>query len=175
MLLFSLVQIWMPKPHHTRETQSHVNMVPWLPFCLSVTCLEATILWRHNEHDGISNYQHLGCLLNRLFSADQWKQRSASLAFVRESTSDLHVDSPHKGPVTRKSFHLMTSSWADSKESDFSYAVQKRNNPCAYLLTQIAMFLRPTWGPTGSCRPQMGPTLAPMNLAIREVVECIRW
>ena len=25
-----------------------------------------------------------------------------------------------------------------------------------------------TWGPPGSCRPQMGPMLAPMNLAIRE-------
>ena len=37
-------------------------------------------------------------------------QSSASLAFVR----GIHwwpVNSPHKGPVTRKCFHLMTSSW----------------------------------------------------------------
>ena len=37
-------------------------------------------------------------------------QSSASLAFVWE----IHrrpVNSPHKGPVTRKCFHLMTSSW----------------------------------------------------------------
>ena len=43
--------------------------------------------------------------------ADQGKyQRSASLASVR----GIHrwpADSPHKGSVTRKSFHLMTSSW----------------------------------------------------------------
>ena len=43
--------------------------------------------------------------------ADQRKhQSSASLAFVR----GIHrspVNSPRKGPVTRKSFHLMTSSW----------------------------------------------------------------
>ena len=43
--------------------------------------------------------------------ADQRKhQSSASLAFVR----GIHrwpVNSPHKGPVTRKCFHLMTSSW----------------------------------------------------------------
>ena len=43
-------------------------------------------------------------------SADQRKhQSSASLAFVR----GIHrgpVNSPHKGPVTRKCFHLMTSS-----------------------------------------------------------------
>ena len=43
--------------------------------------------------------------------ADQRKhQSSAALAFVR----GIHrwpVNSPHKGPVTRKMFHLMTSSW----------------------------------------------------------------
>ena len=39
-------------------------------------------------------------------------QSSPSLAFVR----GIHrspVISPHKGPVTRKSFHLMTSSWSN--------------------------------------------------------------
>ena len=44
---------------------------------------------------------------------DQRKhQSSASLAFVMR----IHrspVNSPHKGPVTRKCFHLMTSSWYD--------------------------------------------------------------
>ena len=30
--------------------------------------------------------------------------------------------------------------------------------------TQIAKFKGPTWGPPGSCRPQMGPTLAPWTL-----------
>ena len=34
--------------------------------------------------------------------------------------------------------------------------------------TQIAKFMGPTWGPPGSCRPQMGPILAPWNIAIRE-------
>ena len=32
--------------------------------------------------------------------------------------------------------------------------------------TQIARFMGPTWGPSGSCRPYVGP----MNLAIRELV-----
>ena len=31
---------------------------------------------------------------------------------------------------------------------------------------QIARFMGPTWGPPGSCRPQMGPHVGPMNLAI---------
>ena len=34
-----------------------------------------------------------------------------------------------------------------------------------FALSQIPKFMGPTWGPAGSCRPQMGP----MNLAIRGV------
>ena len=30
--------------------------------------------------------------------------------------------------------------------------------------SQIASFMGPTWGPPGSCRPQMGPMLAPWTL-----------
>ena len=30
--------------------------------------------------------------------------------------------------------------------------------------SQIAKFMGPTWGPPGSCRPQMGPMLAPWAL-----------
>ena len=29
-------------------------------------------------------------------------------------------------------------------------------------ISEIARLMRPTWGPSGSCRPQMGPMLAPM-------------
>ena len=32
------------------------------------------------------------------------------------------------------------------------------------LSSQIAKFMGPTWGPPGSCRPQMGPMLAPKTL-----------
>ena len=31
-------------------------------------------------------------------------------------------------------------------------------------ITQIAKFIGPTWGPPGSCRPQMGPMLAPWTV-----------
>ena len=33
-----------------------------------------------------------------------------------------------------------------------------------YNTTQIAKFMGPTWGPPGSCQPQMGPMLAPWTL-----------
>ena len=52
--------------------------------------MKASVQWRHNERDGVSNHQRLACLLNRLFTG-----------FVR----GIHrrpMDSPHKWPVTRK-------------------------------------------------------------------------
>ena len=58
----------------------------------------------HDDRDGVSNHQPKDCLLNRLFGGDQRKhQSSASLAFV----GGIHrwpVNSPQKGPVTRKRF-----------------------------------------------------------------------
>ena len=32
------------------------------------------------------------------------------------------------------------------------------------MVTQISRFMGPTWGPPGSCRPQMGPMVAPWTL-----------
>ena len=37
--------------------------------------------------------------------------------------------------------------------------------------TQTARFMGPTWGPPGSCRPQVGPMLPPINLAIRVLMD----
>ena len=64
-------------------------------------CSNLSLEWRHNGHDGVSNYQPHKCLFNR---ADQRKhQSSESLAFVQ----GIHrgpVNSPHKWQVTRKLF-----------------------------------------------------------------------
>ena len=69
------------------------------------------LLWRHSGLYGVSNHQPHESLLSGLFRRRSRKhQSSASLAFVRR----IHrwpVNSPHKWPVTRKCFHLMTSSW----------------------------------------------------------------
>ena len=64
-----------------------------------------SLLWRQNGCDGVSNHQPRDCLLNRLFRRRSKKklQSSASLAFE----NGIHlwpVNSPHKGPVTRKMF-----------------------------------------------------------------------
>ena len=50
--------------------------------------------------------------------ADQRKhQNSSSSVFVR-GIHRWQVNSPHKKPVTRKNFHLMTSSWYDPSGTD---------------------------------------------------------
>ena len=60
--------------------------------------------WRHNGRDSVSNQQPHDCLLSRLFrrrSKKIWKL--ALLAFLRGIRLGP-VNSPHKGPVTRKRF-----------------------------------------------------------------------
>ena len=73
-------------------------------------CVVYSLQWCHNERDGVSNHQPHDCLLSRLFRRRSKKtSNSASLALVR----GIHrwpMNSPHKGPVTRRIFHLMTSS-----------------------------------------------------------------
>ena len=93
-----------------------------MPVCLGINPLVplvtpynvVTLQWRHNGWDGVSNHQPPDCLLKRLFRRRSKKQSSASLAFMRR----IHrwpVNSPHKGPVTRKMFPsddaIMRNSW----------------------------------------------------------------
>ena len=60
--------------------------------------------WHQNDHDGISNHQPCGCLLNLLFRRrwkKTWKLRITGLC---AGNSPKPVNSQHKGPVTRKMF-----------------------------------------------------------------------
>ena len=64
--------------------------------------------WRHNEHNGVSNQQPHGCLLNRLFRKHQ-KLRATGLCagnFYR----DRWIPRTY-GQQRGKCFPLMTSSW----------------------------------------------------------------
>ena len=67
--------------------------------------------WRHNNHDCVSNHQPHGCLLNRFFRRRSKKTSKLRVTGLCMGNSPGPVNSPHKGPVTRKCFHLMTSSW----------------------------------------------------------------
>ena len=60
--------------------------------------------WRHNDHDGISNHQPHGCFLNRLFRRRSKKTSKLRVTGLCAGNSLGRVNSPHKGPVTRKMF-----------------------------------------------------------------------
>ena len=72
-----------------------------------------SLQWRHNDRDGLLNHRP-PWLFTQPFAQAHIKENTKTprhcMAFVRR----IHrwsADSPHKGPVTRKCFHLMTSSW----------------------------------------------------------------
>ena len=77
----------------------HSNVTTWMGEDASWS-----LQWGHNERDGVSNYEPHVCLLDCLFRRRSRKHQSpAPLVFVR----GIHrwpVNSPHKGPVTRKMF-----------------------------------------------------------------------
>ena len=70
---------------------------------------------RHNWRDSISNHQPHDCLLNHLIRRRSKKISKLRVTGICAGNSSGPVDSPHKWPVTRKCFHLMTSSCRGSK------------------------------------------------------------
>ena len=68
------------------------------------SCRPQSLHWRHNDHDGVSNHQPHGCLLNRLFRRRSKKISKLRVTGLCEGSSPGPVNSPHKWPVTRKMF-----------------------------------------------------------------------
>ena len=67
-------------------------------------CTRQPLHWRHNDHDGVSNHQPHGCLLNRLFRRRSKETSKLRVTGLCVGNSPVPVNSPHKGPVTRKMF-----------------------------------------------------------------------
>ena len=63
-----------------------------------------SLQWRHNERDSVSNHQPHDCLLNRLFGRRSKKTSKLRVTGLCVGTSPGPLNSPHKGPVTRKMF-----------------------------------------------------------------------
>ena len=74
------------------------------PISIPVGATEKSLPWRHNDHDGVSNPQPHGCLLNRLFGCRSKKTSKLRVTGLCAGNSPGPVNSPHKGPVTRKMF-----------------------------------------------------------------------
>ena len=63
-----------------------------------------SLQWRHYDQDGVSNHQPRGCILNRLFRRRSKKTSKLRVTGLCVGNSRGPVNSPHKGPVTRKMF-----------------------------------------------------------------------
>ena len=70
-----------------------------------------TLQWRHNDHDGVSNHQSHGSLLNRLFRRRSKKTSKLRVTGLCVGNSPGLVNSPYKGPVTRKIWWRLHEDW----------------------------------------------------------------
>ena len=91
--------------HPPTHPPTHLSTHP----CTGAVCGEwwdpcAPLHWRHNDHDGVSNHQPRGCLFNRLFRCRSKKTSKLRVTGLCAGNSSGPVNSPHKGPVTRKMF-----------------------------------------------------------------------
>ena len=93
---------WFETP--SRPLWRHRNEIPRAFLDMVILMLWLTLRWRHNDHDGVSNHQPHGCLLNRLFRRRSKKTSKLRVTGLCVGNSPGPVNSPHKGPVTRKMF-----------------------------------------------------------------------
>ena len=82
----------------------HSLLVCLCIYCIMLFCFSFTLRWRHNGQDGVSNHQPHGCLLNRLFRRRSNKTPKLRVTGLCVGNSPGPVNSPLKGPVTRKMF-----------------------------------------------------------------------
>ena len=77
----------------------------WLAMSVDTQVIHISLLWRHNDHNGLSNHQPHSCLLNRLFRR---RSKTTSKFHVTGLVWGIHrpgpVNSLHKGQVTWKMF-----------------------------------------------------------------------
>ena len=88
-----------------------------------------TLHWRHNDHDGVSNHQPHGCLLNRLFRHRSKKTSKLRVTGLCVGHSPGPVNSPHKGPVARKMFpfdDVIMKERHASIDSDNGFAIRRQ-------------------------------------------------
>ena len=93
-----------------------------------------TLRWRHNDHDSVSNHQPHGCLLNRLFRRRSKKTSKLRVTGLCVGNSPGPVNSPHKGPVTRKMFPFDDVIMNQLNHDNITTAKQSEIKPCLYWL-----------------------------------------
>ena len=93
--------------------------------------------WRHKDHDGVSNHRPYGCLLNRLFRRKSKKTSKLRVTGLCVGNSPGPVNSPHKGPVTRKNVSI----WWRHHDSDVTSAPWHLKSPATRVFIQCLFWL----------------------------------
>ena len=103
-----LLVAWRRESHESAAIilTIHLNCIIRPPLSQFLCLLVYTLEWRYNECDGVSNHQRLGCLLKRMFRCRSKKTSKLRVTGLCEGIHRWPVNSPHKGPVTRKMFPL---------------------------------------------------------------------
>ena len=79
-----------------------VKVYAWDHYAKQIKLLNFSLC--HNDHGSVSYHQPHGCLLNRLFGRRTKKTSKLRVTAHCAGNSPGPVNSPHKGPVTRKMF-----------------------------------------------------------------------
>ena len=94
------IRAWVIKYVHIKQWDVITHPCP-----IFKTALVKPLQWRHNDRDCVSNHQRLDCLLTRLFR--RRSKKTPTLRVTGLCVRGIHrwpVNSPHRGPVTRKMF-----------------------------------------------------------------------
>ena len=110
------------------DTRNCVQNDPKYAICVLVATRlyykALTLRWHQNGRDSVSNHQLHGCLFNRLFRRRSKKTSKLRVTGLCLGNSPGPVNSPHKGQLRGKCFHLMTSSWNNFVCSDIANTPQ---------------------------------------------------
>ena len=68
--------------------------------CCNGNALDTALPWRHSERHGVSNHQHIYCLLSRLFRHQSKKTSKLRVNGLWEGGPPVTGGVPSKGPVT---------------------------------------------------------------------------
>ena len=83
-----------------------ISGVVWYDYWHPSASSQKSLHWRYNDHDGVSNHQPYGCLLNRLFRRRSKKTSKLRVTGLCVGNSPGPVNFPHKGPVTQKNVSI---------------------------------------------------------------------
>ena len=93
--------VWRPCQIYNGNLYTNKTASPWRWIARGPDEIDH-IRWRHNERYSVSNHQPHYCLLNR--SLRRRSKKTSKLCVTGLCAENSPVNSPHKGPVTRKMF-----------------------------------------------------------------------